>query len=109
MSAVFDHSEDFDLPAAEQAGAKTNARTTTTRGNGTMSIVSSGRSRARRSAQTEYRLIAALTFPVFLVIAALSFVLPRQWRVRLGLDVEGSLFARTRSLAGTSIPFVFMG
>jgi hypothetical protein len=68
------------------------------------------RSRTRRSEQTEYRLIAALTYPVFLIIAAASFCVPRGLRAKLpGLDIDGSLFARARSLADTSIPFVFMG
>jgi hypothetical protein len=68
------------------------------------------RSRARRSAEAEYRLIAILTFPFFLLIAAASFLVPRALRARLpGLDVDGSLFARTRALAGASIPFAFMG
>ncbi len=75
-----------------------------------MSMTRSDRVRSRRSAEVEYRLIAALTYPVFFVIAALSFALPRSVRTKLpGLDAEGSLFARTRALAGTSIPFVFMG
>jgi hypothetical protein len=68
------------------------------------------RSRARRSDEAEYRLIAVLTFPVFLAIAAASYLVPRRLRARLPVfDVEGSLFARTRSLAGAAIPFAFMG
>ncbi len=39
------------------------------------------RAKARRSAEVEYRLIAALAYPVFFIIAALSFVLPRGLRL----------------------------
>jgi hypothetical protein len=101
MSVYFDQSTQFQAAEKQE----------TTKGAKTMSMTSlSRRERTRRALQLEYRVLAALTFPVFLLIALLTFVLPRGLRANLpGLDVEGSLLARTRSLAGTSIPFVFMG
>jgi hypothetical protein len=101
MSAVFDHSTSFEATSDKKKA----------RGDKTMSMTStSRRERTRRALQMEYRVLQVITFPVFLLIALLTFVLPRAIRANLpGLDVDGSLLARTRSLAGTSIPFVFMG
>jgi hypothetical protein len=75
-----------------------------------MRTATQARASARRQAEVEYRVLAVLTWPLFFVIALLATPFPRSWRARLpGLDAEGSVFARTRALAGHSLPFVFMG
>jgi hypothetical protein len=107
MSAVFDHSEAFE-PAAEPR----NPAQKITKGETPMNSITrmSQRERTRRALQMEYRVLQVLTFPVFLLIALLTFVVPKGIKASFpGLDVEGSLFARIRSIASSSIPFVFMG
>jgi hypothetical protein len=62
-------------------------------------------SRARRGEQLEYRLIVAMTFPVFLAVAMVKSVL------RIGRPASGprrSLIEEARTAANTTIPFAFM-
>jgi hypothetical protein len=62
-------------------------------------------SRDRRGEQLEYRLIVALTFPVFLGVAMVESIL------RLGRPASGprrSLIEEARTAANTTIPFAFM-
>lgn len=62
-------------------------------------------SRARRGEQLEYRLIVAMTFPVFLGVAVVKSIL------RLGRPASGprrSLIEEARTAANTTIPFAFM-
>jgi hypothetical protein len=76
----------------------------------TDSSLGPARLRARRSPQREYRVIEMALLPLFLALAALSFLLPRETRVKVpGLDSDGSLFKRARHLAATTLPFAFMG
>ncbi len=106
MSAAFDH--DTFQAAADNAAS---TRQHSLKGGRTMRTVrGSDRDRMRRALQAEYRVLQVITFPIFLLIALLTFILPRSVRSKLpGLDVDGSLFARIRSIASASIPFVFMG
>jgi hypothetical protein len=102
MSAVFE-ANDVAMSGVDKSQSERGVKAMT-------SSRMSDRERHKRLLQVEYRVLQVITFPVFLLIALLTFMLPRAVRSTLpGLDVEGSLLARTRSLAGNSIPFVFMG
>ncbi len=62
-------------------------------------------SRDRRGEQLEYRLIVAMTFPVFLAVAIVKSIL------RIGRPASGprrSLIEEARTAANTTIPFAFM-
>ena len=62
-------------------------------------------SRDRRGEQLEYRLIVAMTFPVFLGVALIRSIL------RIGRPASGprrSLIEEARIAANTTIPFAFM-
>jgi hypothetical protein len=59
--------------------------------------------RKRREGEIEFRILMAVTMPVFFVSAVIRRVLPWNW----GSD-KRSLFEATRSLAYSVIPFAFM-
>ena len=63
----------------------------------------------RRQEQLEYRLISIACFPLFLVIAIFSRLLPRSWRPFPGVKGKRrSVFGEARAAVNTIIPFAFM-
>jgi hypothetical protein len=57
----------------------------------------------RRDGETEFRLLLAVTLPIFFVATLVKRVLPWNW----GRD-KRSLFAATLCAAHNTIPFAFM-
>lgn len=63
----------------------------------------------RREKAREFRLILAVAFLYFLLVAIVARLLPRAWRPSLPL-AEGrrSVIGDAKALAGTVVPFAFM-
>lgn len=65
------------------------------------------RRKARRAAERDYRLITATAFPVFVAIATLARLLPREARVKL-TGGRRTVLADARAMVAATIPFAFM-
>lgn len=65
--------------------------------------------RLRERAEREFRLLFAVCFMFFLVVAVAARLLPRRWRpFPPGPRGARSIFGDARAAANTSIPFVYM-
>ncbi|MBX2856972.1 MAG: hypothetical protein KTR21_18440 [Rhodobacteraceae bacterium] len=65
------------------------------------------RATLRRRKATEFWLYFAVTFPVFLLVALFSRLMPKSWRP---FPSSGrGVFGDAKSAAYTVLPFVFMG
>lgn len=65
--------------------------------------------RLRESMRWEYRVLFILAFAWFLLVAAVTRVLPRAWRPHLpGVEPNRSIFGEAWAVAGTLVPFAFM-
>jgi hypothetical protein len=63
-----------------------------------------------REEALEFRLLFALSFLVFLVVAIVERFLPRPWRSRLpGARGRRSIFGEAKAAANTFVPMAFMG
>ena len=59
--------------------------------------------------KTEFSLVFALSFLVFLVAATAARFMPRRWRWSVSGDDEGkSIIASARTAANNSLPYAFM-
>ncbi len=66
-------------------------------------MMNSSMKHKRREGELEFKLLMAITLPVFLVTTILKRAVPWNW----GSD-KRSLFAATKCAAYNSIPFAFM-
>ncbi|WP_041595118.1 hypothetical protein [Halorhodospira halophila] len=64
--------------------------------------------RARRKEETQYRLLMAVSFAIFLIGAVLSRLVPARWRAAPRQGERQSVIAEARAAAQTSVPFAFM-
>ncbi len=72
-----------------------------------MAMTSDERVRLHRSRRREYTVYFAAIYPLLLVIALLSRLLPRRLRP---FSFQGrSVFGEARAAAHTVLPFLFMG
>jgi hypothetical protein len=64
------------------------------------------RRKARRAAERDYRLVSAAAFPVFLAIATLARLLPREARVKL-CGGRRSILGDARAMVASTISIAF--
>ena len=63
----------------------------------------------RREKARAFRLMLALAFVYFLIVALVARLLPRAWRPSLPpMNGRRSVIGEARALAGTFVPFAFM-
>jgi hypothetical protein len=66
------------------------------------------RQRRRSSDEREFRLLVALTFPIFLVVVLANALIGKR-PIAHGMDAKPSIFAEVKAAASTAIALGFMG
>lgn len=67
-------------------------------------------SRARQAELWQFRLIFMMAFFIFLVVAIIARLLPRQWRPGSAGELSHkSIIDEAKAAASTVVPFAFMG
>ncbi len=66
------------------------------------------RQRRRSSDEREFRLLVALTFPIFLIIVLGSTLAGKRPKTE-GTEAKASIFTQVKTAASTAIAFAFMG
>ncbi len=66
------------------------------------------RQRRRSNDEREFRLLVALTFPIFLVVVLVKALIGKR-SMALGTGGKISIFAEVKAAAGTAIALGFMG
>ncbi len=65
--------------------------------------------RLREEMRWEYRIVFSVAFVWFLVVTAVTRLLPRSWRPHLpGMEPRRSIFGEAWAVAATLVPFAFM-
>ncbi len=96
----------MNTPVAGDSGTASADRST---GRKTMRTVATPTDQAPADANWQYRCIYAVTFTVFLAVVIVARLLPARWRPWPTAGHERlSIFAETRAVTSTIIPFAFM-
>lgn len=64
--------------------------------------------KTRHEKARQYRRLYMACFIIFLVIATVERVLPKQWRSKTAVDNGSSIMEQAREQAGTFVPYLFM-
>ncbi len=63
--------------------------------------------RTRRATTREYRVVFAVAFPIFLLVALVARLMPYAWRGRICGSETRSILGDARAMAAATIPVAF--